>query len=112
MFGDKCLDADNQGTANGTRVIIWPCNGGPTSSGRSAPTVRSANVQAGLCLDVERPATANGTHAILWTCNGSRTSGGPAPEPPVAPCGVPFDAVNARAAPWLGRSALPAARVC
>jgi alpha-galactosidase len=22
-----CLDADNQGTANGTRVITWTCNG-------------------------------------------------------------------------------------
>lgn len=27
MFDGKCLDAYNQGTANGTRVITWPCNG-------------------------------------------------------------------------------------
>ncbi|WP_189878354.1 ricin-type beta-trefoil lectin domain protein [Streptomyces bluensis] len=27
VFGDKCLDAYNRGTINGTRVITWPRNG-------------------------------------------------------------------------------------
>jgi alpha-galactosidase len=27
VYGDKCLDASNQGATNGTQVVIWPCNG-------------------------------------------------------------------------------------
>jgi ricin-type beta-trefoil lectin protein len=27
-IGQKCLDADNNGTTNGTKVIIWDCAGG------------------------------------------------------------------------------------
>ncbi|GGT79783.1 hypothetical protein GCM10010226_67660 [Streptomyces phaeofaciens] len=27
VFGDTCLDAYDQGTTDGTRVITWPCNG-------------------------------------------------------------------------------------
>ncbi|WP_240496648.1 RICIN domain-containing protein [Streptomyces torulosus] len=25
VYGNKCLDARNSGTANGTKVIIWDC---------------------------------------------------------------------------------------
>jgi hypothetical protein len=48
VFGNKCLDANNQGNANGTIT----------------------GVQSGLCLDANGAGTANGTKAILWACNG------------------------------------------
>jgi hypothetical protein len=27
VYGNKCLDANAAGTANGTRLILWSCNG-------------------------------------------------------------------------------------
>lgn len=28
VYGNKCLDANGAATANGTKIIIWACNGG------------------------------------------------------------------------------------
>lgn len=33
VFGDMCLDAENQGTTNGTAVILWACTTNPTRDG-------------------------------------------------------------------------------
>ena len=63
VFGDKCLDAYNQGTANGTRVITWPCNGQDNQKWTVGSDGSIRNVHAGLCLDVDRAGTANGTAA-------------------------------------------------
>jgi len=70
VFGNKCLDANNQGTTNGTRVISWPCNGQANQrwTAEADGSVRNAN--AGLCLTVEGAGTANGSRLVLWTCNG------------------------------------------
>ncbi|SCE85892.1 Ricin-type beta-trefoil lectin domain-containing protein [Micromonospora haikouensis] len=64
----KCLDAYNAGTANGTRVVIWDCNGQANQQWtvNADGTIRGA--QSGLCVDASGAATANGTKIVLWTC--------------------------------------------
>ncbi|WP_203723536.1 PQQ-dependent sugar dehydrogenase [Actinoplanes teichomyceticus] len=69
-FAGKCLDVDAGGSADGTRIQLWTCNG----TGAQTWTVDGQvwrNPQSNKCLDVAGGATANGTKAQLWTCNGS-----------------------------------------
>jgi glucose/arabinose dehydrogenase/PKD repeat protein len=64
----KCMDVSNSGTADGTKVQLWGCNGtGAQRWSRSGHTLQAL----GKCLDVAGGATANGTKVQLWTCNGS-----------------------------------------
>ena len=70
MYGDKCLDAERSGTTNGTRVLIWSCNGQANQRWTVGADGSLRNAHAGLCLDAEGAATANGTRLILWACNG------------------------------------------
>lgn len=61
VSGDTCLDAYDQGTANGTRVITWPCNGQSNQRWTVGSDGSIRNVHAGLCLDTNGAATTNGT---------------------------------------------------
>ncbi|MER6675058.1 ThuA domain-containing protein [Streptomyces sp. NPDC000983] len=63
----KCLDVDNAGTADGTKVQLWSCN----NSAAQTWTISSDNsVRAlGKCLDVSGGGSADGTRIQLWTCN-------------------------------------------
>lgn len=62
----RCLDVDNNNTANGTGMLIWDCHGGAnqqfTQSGQALQVL-------GKCLDVSPNATA-GTRVQIWDCNG------------------------------------------
>ncbi len=64
----KCLDIDNAGTANGTKIQLWTCNG---TSAQRWVRVGETFQSLGKCLDVAGGATANGTKVQLYTCNGS-----------------------------------------
>ena len=70
VYGNKCLDASGQGTANGTAAIIWDCNG------RNQPAVERQRQRhdhrraVGLCVDADAAGTANGTLLHLWACHG------------------------------------------
>ncbi|GAA3206522.1 family 16 glycoside hydrolase [Dactylosporangium siamense] len=67
-IGGKCVDVSNAGTANGTKIQLWGCNGTTAQSWtRSGDTLRAL----GKCLDVAGGATAAGTLVQLWNCNGS-----------------------------------------
>lgn len=70
MYGNKCLDAYNHGTTNGTRVVIWDCTGGNNQKWNVNTDGTLTNVTSGLCLDAYNAATANGTKLVLWSCNG------------------------------------------
>ncbi|CAM5346039.1 Carbohydrate-binding protein OS=Streptomyces chartreusis OX=1969 GN=CP983_00505 PE=4 SV=1 [Streptomyces chartreusis] len=63
----KCLDIDNAGAADGTKIQIWTCN----NSGAQHWTIGTDNtVKAlGKCLDISEGANADGTKVQLWTCN-------------------------------------------
>ncbi|GAA2369153.1 hypothetical protein GCM10010170_069420 [Dactylosporangium salmoneum] len=63
----RCVDVDAQGTADGTKVQLWDCNGsGAQKWVRTGNTF--VNPQSGKCLDVRGQGTANGTQVWLWTC--------------------------------------------
>jgi endoglucanase len=67
----RCVDAAAAGTANGTVVQIYDCNG----TGAQQWQVRSdgsiLNPASGRCLDIVSGATANGSRAQLYDCNGT-----------------------------------------
>ena len=68
-----CMDANGGGTANGTQIQEWWCNG----SGAQAFALQNAgggaytlvNTHAGNCVDVAARGTANGTKIQLYDCN-------------------------------------------
>ncbi|WP_405015054.1 lectin [Kitasatospora sp. NBC_01539] len=65
----KCLDDNSSGTANGTRIQLWSCNG----SGAQQVTVPGDGTLRvfGRCVDAAAGGTANGTPVQLYTCNAS-----------------------------------------
>jgi len=64
----KCLDVRGSGTADGTQIQLYTCNGsGAQSWTRNGSTLRAL----GKCLDVSGSGTADGTKIQLWTCNGT-----------------------------------------
>ncbi|WP_411075641.1 ThuA domain-containing protein [Streptomyces sp. cmx-4-7] len=65
----KCLDVDNAGTADGTKIQLWTCNG---SAAQKWTVAADGTVRAlGKCLDVSGGGSADGTKVQLWTCNGT-----------------------------------------
>jgi hypothetical protein len=68
-YGGKCVDVDHSGTANGTAVQLYTCNG---SGAQSWTLAADGTIRAlGKCLDVSSGGTADGTLTQLWDCNGS-----------------------------------------
>ncbi|MGI5247038.1 ThuA domain-containing protein [Dactylosporangium sp. CA-139066] len=64
----KCLDVRSAGTADGTQIQLYTCNG----SGAQSWTVSGQTLRAlGKCLDISGGGTADGTKIQLWTCNGT-----------------------------------------
>lgn len=66
----KCLGAEGNNTANGTRVITWSCNGTPSQRWSFASSGTLVNELSGTCLDVTGQGTANGSRVQLWQCTG------------------------------------------
>ncbi|MGW0759237.1 ThuA domain-containing protein [Streptomyces sp. NPDC002814] len=63
----KCLDVDNAGTADGTKVQIYTCN---TSAAQRWTVGDDGTLKAlGKCLDIDNAGTADGTKIQLYTCN-------------------------------------------
>jgi len=65
----KCVDVAAAGTANGTAIQLYDCNG----TGAQSWTVGTdGTIRAfGKCMDVPSGSTANGAQIQLWDCNGS-----------------------------------------
>jgi rare lipoprotein A (peptidoglycan hydrolase) len=65
----KCLDVAAAGTADGTAIQLYDCNGSNAQQWNvgSDGTIRAL----GKCLDVASSGTADGTKVQLWTCNGT-----------------------------------------
>jgi hypothetical protein len=68
-LANKCLDVNNGGTADGTKVQLYTCNG--STAQRWTVTPNSTIKALGKCLDVSGGGSANGTKVQLWTCNGT-----------------------------------------
>jgi non-reducing end alpha-L-arabinofuranosidase len=67
----RCLDIDGDGTAVGTKVELWDCNGVGGQVWQQQANGSLLNPQSGLCLDDPSGNTANGTVLQIYTCNGS-----------------------------------------
>jgi hypothetical protein len=67
----RCLDIDGDGTAAGTKVELWDCNGVGGQKWIQQPNGSLLNPQSGLCLDDPSGNSANGTQVQIWTCNGT-----------------------------------------
>ncbi|MEU5790819.1 ThuA domain-containing protein [Micromonospora purpureochromogenes] len=65
----KCLDVRSSGTADGTQIQLYTCNG--TGAQTWTVTPNSTIKALGKCLDVSGGGSADGTKIQLWTCNGS-----------------------------------------
>lgn len=66
----KCLAAEADGVLNGTRVILWDCNGKNSQKWNVRLDGSIANRGSGLVLDVTSRATANGSKVQLWAPTG------------------------------------------
>ncbi|MEW2522843.1 RICIN domain-containing protein [Actinacidiphila alni] len=63
----RCLDVDAAGTADGTAVQLYDCNGTVAQKWQRTGNT-FVNPHSGKCLDVAGQGTANGTSVRLWTC--------------------------------------------
>ncbi|MGW5306487.1 arabinofuranosidase catalytic domain-containing protein [Streptomyces griseoluteus] len=67
----RCLDINGNGTAGGTQVELWDCNGVGGQKWEQQADGSLRNPQSGRCLDAPDGTTANGTRLRIWDCNGS-----------------------------------------
>ena len=67
----RCLDVNGNGTALGTLVELYDCNGVGGQKWVQQADGSLRNPQSGRCLDSPDGATANGTRLRIWDCNGS-----------------------------------------
>jgi predicted alpha-1,2-mannosidase len=66
----KCLDVFGAGTANGTKIDLYTCNGGSNQHWRLTAADQIVNPSSGLCLDDPNLSTTKGTQLDIWACNG------------------------------------------
>jgi glucosylceramidase len=65
----KCVDVAAAGTANGTAIQLFDCNG---TSAQSWTVAANGSLQAlGKCMDIASAGTANGSKVQLFDCNGT-----------------------------------------
>ena len=68
-YGGKCVDVTSAGTANGTAIDLYDCNG---TAAQTWTVESDGSLQAlGKCLDVTSAGTANGAKVDLYDCNGT-----------------------------------------
>ncbi|GAB3805760.1 hypothetical protein GCM10027605_32390 [Micromonospora zhanjiangensis] len=66
----KCLDINGAGTADGTKIQLWSCNG-QANQVWSIDGQVWRNPNSNKCLGTAGGGTGNGTKVQLSTCNGS-----------------------------------------
>jgi len=71
--GTKCLNIQNNGTTDGTRVILVACNGSAAQKWTRDSNDRLVNPGTGKCMQLENNATALGTYLVISTCNTNTT---------------------------------------
>jgi chitosanase len=67
-LGGKCIDVAAAGTANGTAIQLYDCNGSAAQTwtvGNADNTIRAL----GKCMDVTAASTTNGAKIQLYDCN-------------------------------------------
>ena len=69
MLGN-CLDIKSGGTANGTTVDLYSCNGTGAQVWEHQSDGAYLNPQSGKCLD-DTGYGGSGTQVQIWSCTGS-----------------------------------------
>ena len=73
-LGGKCLDDTANSSANGNKIAIWVCNGGPAQNWKYVPDGSPGGAGTlqinGKCADIAGGGTANGSKIVLWPCTG------------------------------------------
>ena len=67
----RCLDIEHDGTAAGSPVGLWDCNGVGGQKWVQRANGSLLNPQSGRCLDDPSGNTANGARLQIWDCDGS-----------------------------------------
>ena len=67
----KCMDITAAGTANGTKVQLYDCNGTGAQTWQAQSNGTLRNPASGRCLDATGPSSADGTRLQIWDCFGS-----------------------------------------
>jgi beta-glucanase (GH16 family) len=68
-IGGKCVDVAAAGTANGTAIQLYDCNG---TAAQQWTVGGDGTLRAlGKCMDVTAAGTADGTKVQLYDCNGT-----------------------------------------
>ena len=67
-LGGKCVDVAGAGTANGTAVQLYTCNGTGAQQWTQSGSAL-VNSTSGKCLDVTSASTANGAKVQIYDCN-------------------------------------------
>ena len=66
----NCLDVDGAGTANGTTVDLYTCNGTGAQTWAPQSDGELLNPESGKCLD-DTGYGGSGTQAQIWACAGN-----------------------------------------
>jgi cell wall-associated NlpC family hydrolase len=73
VASQKCLDVVGGGTANGTGIQLYDCNGSPQQHWVYWQGQLEVYGNYGKCLDADSTAGgANGTRIQIWDCNGGQ----------------------------------------
>ena len=71
----SCMDVTSAGTADGTNIQEWTCNGTAAQAFQlqaiDSTWFKLVNTSSGKCIDATSNGTADGTNIQLWTCNGT-----------------------------------------
>ncbi|MGB3430020.1 MAG: lectin [Burkholderiaceae bacterium] len=71
IVANMCLDVEGGNSANGARVIAWPCSGGRNQQWFvNGSQIQSQ--QSGKCLDVAGNNIRSGASVILFDCHGGQ----------------------------------------
>jgi chitinase len=70
MVLGKCLDVNGAGTANGTTVDLYDCNGTGAQVWVHQSNGAYLNPNSGKCLD-DTGWGASGTQSQIWACSGN-----------------------------------------
>ncbi|HEY4023834.1 MAG TPA: cellulase family glycosylhydrolase [Pseudonocardiaceae bacterium] len=65
----RCVDVTSGGTANGTVVQIYDCNGSGAQQWQVGSNGSITNPQSGKCLDAN--GSANNSYLQIWACGGT-----------------------------------------
>jgi hypothetical protein len=67
---NKCLDVAGSGTADGTKVQVWDCNGSPAQIwSRDESGALRPRGAPNSCLDVPAGNFVQGAFLQIWSCN-------------------------------------------